>query len=1009
MTPATPSLTRALPWLGCFLLAGCGSAEGLRLTPAGTGPTIVVDWDADPLPELPFPNDLATRVDPGSPTGLRLNFSADAPTELERTAREKVNELSGFGLYSPITVRFDAPLDLDRIAARHADDGDTADDLVLVVDVTLGSPTFGQIAPLDVGAGRFPLDLFETDNYFLNDPRSESPTLLFETVEEDLNGNGLLDPGEDTDGDGTLDHPNVYPEGGDPRSDLLTWYERETDTLIVRPAVPLREETTYAVLLTEELVGTDGAPVRSPWEWVNHTRQTDALEPILEMLPGFGHELDDLAFAWTFTTGRVTGDLVDVRRGLHGEGPFARLATEYPAGLSEAVQVREVEGENNYRLPAARIVGILDAGGFFPAEAADLLTEGYAFADAFVGASFTTPNLLTDRDDGGRDDTDEWWQIDAMTGEMSHAPAEVAMTCLLPKADAEHQPPFPVTIYGHGYKSDRSELLLFGWTMNRVGIATCAFELPGHGVYFKPEDREIFGSLLEAAGLYPFLQHLEDGRARDVNNDGEPDSGADQWIADSFHTRDMVRQAVVDTAQAVRALKACGTASSGLDIDGDGQDEVTCDWDADGVADIGGPGVPIHLMGGSLGGIIAGISAAVEPDLDAVAAVVPGGGLMDVGWRSALPGVIEAVAGRVMSPMVVGLPGEAGFQIVQNVNSGTKMRQVHVATLPEAPTGGSFRVENLSNGEVREVPIPADGRFRIGIPSDALDPYEKRVATGMPDRGPELGQVYEVTNNEGLGDRWRITLTDESGTETVLETFEQDVVHEGVTMRAGSPLVAASDGLGHVRGTPRLRRVVNVLSLVTEPGDPIAYAPHYFDEPFEELGGRPANILLVPMPGDPVVPTATGIALARAAGLFDMHAIDPRYGTSVDRFLIDHEVVHGVEEDGPYTNPEGEPVLFDADDLDQGLDGFGAPSEAPLRLERVTESGTSGLRLPMTNPRGMHGYELPDAETEFDMTTFSIMQVVAYAQSLGQEINDDLCLEDMSCASFRTEDDLPPE
>ena len=94
-----------------------------------------------------------------------------------------------------------------------------------------------------------------TDRYFPNDARSESPTLIFETYEEDVNGNGALDPGEDTDADGVLDHPNVWPPGGDPRADLLTFYELESDTLIVRPIKPLREETTYAVVLTNRLVG----------------------------------------------------------------------------------------------------------------------------------------------------------------------------------------------------------------------------------------------------------------------------------------------------------------------------------------------------------------------------------------------------------------------------------------------------------------------------------------------------------------------------------------------------------------------------------------------------------------------------------------------------------------------------------------------------------------------------------------------------------------------------------
>ena len=263
-------------------------SEGLRFTPAGTGPVVVVDWDAKPLPEIPFPNDLATRADPTSITGLRLNISEQAPTEIERKARQKLNEFTGFGIYAPISVAFDAPLDLDVIASRHLPDNDSSDDAIYIVDVTPDSPTYLQAVELDLGHGRFPMDVEETDRYFTNDPLSQEPSLIFDTRDEDSNDNGVLDPWEDIDGDGYLDVPNVYPEGGDAREDLLTWYEKLTNTLIVRPIVPLREQTTYAVILTERLLGLDGEPIRSPWDYINHTRQTDALQPLFDALPTLG-------------------------------------------------------------------------------------------------------------------------------------------------------------------------------------------------------------------------------------------------------------------------------------------------------------------------------------------------------------------------------------------------------------------------------------------------------------------------------------------------------------------------------------------------------------------------------------------------------------------------------------------------------------------------------------------------------------------------------------------------
>ncbi len=985
---------------------GCAPAEGLRATPDGTGPLIVVDWDAEPLPELPFPNDLATRPDPHSPTGLRLNFSTEAPTELERSARRKVNELSGFGVFTPITARFSAPLDLEDLASRHADDGNLADDAVLVIDVTPGSPTWLQAADLDLGSGIFPGDLVQTDAYFPNDPRSQVPSLFFETWDEDLNGNGQLDEGEDTDNDGLFDHqPNVYPQGGDPREDLLTWYERQTNTLIVRPAVPLREETTYAVVFTERLRGEDGQPVRSPFSQVNHTRQTAALLPVLDALPTWDLSVSDVAFAWTFTTGRISGDLLDLRAGLHGEGPYAFLANQYPEGVHTALQVQvDEDGKNPYRVPTSLIVEMFAAVGLFPEESADALIEGYRFSEAVVGGTFTSPYLLADRDDGGRDTSDEWWQLDPVAGTVSATPMDIAFTCTLPIPDDEHQAPFPVALYGHGYGSSRIEFAGFAWALNRVGYAACSMDFPGHGLDLNPDERETVAQLLELAGLLPFLEHLENDRARDLNNDGRNDSGADQWIADGFHTRDMVRQAVVDWFQMVKSLRDCGEGTMGVDVDGDGAEEVSCDWDADGVPDLGGPDVPISLLGGSLGGIDAGIAAAVEPEFTAVVPVVGGGGLMDIGWRSNLGGVVEALVGRLLGPFILGFPNEDGtLRISQYVNSATDMREIPIATLPSIPSGGRIRAENLANGEVKEASIPADGTLRLSLPSDAPDPLEKAILAGIPETGPEEGVVYEVADNQGLGDPWRITLWDASGAEVaVLDTFESEAVHEGITYRAGSPLVAGTSGLAHIRGTPRLRRVLNVLSLITEPGDPVVYAPHYLNDPFPEIGGEPRNVLLIPTPGDTIVTVSSEINVGRAAGFYDRHAIDERYGMTVDQWLVDRQVIRGLEEWGPYTNPEGVSILFDPDDLDGGEDGTSAPSDSPWRPTLTTSVGTSGMRMPYVNPQGSHAFGTPTPDALFDINTFAVMQVARYIQTEGQEISDDPCLATADCSFFRS-------
>ena len=80
---------------GCLLAACADAPEGIRATPEGGGPVVRFDLDHKPLPEIPFPNDLATRADATAATGRRVNASMIAPTALERKVREKIDETLG--------------------------------------------------------------------------------------------------------------------------------------------------------------------------------------------------------------------------------------------------------------------------------------------------------------------------------------------------------------------------------------------------------------------------------------------------------------------------------------------------------------------------------------------------------------------------------------------------------------------------------------------------------------------------------------------------------------------------------------------------------------------------------------------------------------------------------------------------------------------------------------------------------------------------------------------------
>ena len=983
-----------------ILVLSCATApEGLRATPGTSGPLVRFDYDAEPLPDIPYPNDLATRSDPTSPTGLRLNVATGSHTMLETKVREQVNELTGFGVYAPITVGFEGRLDIADILARHTDDPRFGparfdDDAVLIIDIDPQSPDYGQPVALDLGEGRFPMDAARPDRYFANDTRREAPSLIFEGVDEDLNGNGVLDWGEDTDNDGVLDSPNVWPLDGDPREDLLTWYELQSDTLILRVVKPLREETTYAVVLTDRLTGTDGQPVTSPWAWVNHTSQTDRLMGLHDALPDLGLSVDNVAFAWTFTTGRQTGDLVDIQRGLDGEGPFAALQEDYPTGIEESLVVHEVTGVPDHgQLPVPVLMeSLVELGLFDPDEAGPMIDNYTQFARSVVGGSFTVPEFMQDRDgDGWSNDS---FRLDSTTGEMDVGPERIPFTCVLPDTVGGAEP-VDVVIFGHGYGSSRFDFLGFAHAFNRMGMAACAADFPGHGPTIPDDELELYLGVLRSRGLEPFMLHLVDSRYRDLNNDGSPDSGGDQWSADAFHTRDMVRQAAVDWMWMVRSMHECG---EGEWTTWDGKSGTSCDWDGDGQADIGGADAQIFIVGGSLGGINSAVAAPVIPEVTAWAAIVPGAGLLDTAFRTEIGGAVEAMVGRLLSPLVVGLPQDDGSVVVaQIVNTVTDMDALPIATLSSWPAGGRVVLENLDSHQSVEGYIPDDGTFRVAIAADAPTGEEKKALLKIPDSG--AGAIpLSIDGNEGLGDRLRITLYDADGTEVqVIDTFEVAVQHEGVTYPAGSPLVAGNAGFGHIRGTAAARRVAMTFASILEPGDPVAYGPYYMTG-HPGLNGEPVNMLVVPTPGDTIVPVATGIALARVAGYIPQDAEDPRYGMGVDSWLAQNGVIQGLEQWGPFVDDQGNPMLFDADDLDNGTDAYDAPSDDPLRLVVETSSGVSGLRLPYVRPTGTHGFGLPDPDAAFDINTFGIFQIASYFQSGGTEISDDVCLADATCS-----------
>jgi hypothetical protein len=1039
-----------------LLIAGCHSSqpfEGLAPAQPTSGPRVLFDLTRRPLPEIPFPSDLATRPDASSPTGLRVNASVIAPSRLESGVRGLLDTLDGFGTFAPITVAFDRDLDvLDLFNRQNNQDPD--DDAVYLVDLQSG-----QTQPLDFNGGHFPYELSNSNQYFSNDPLASVTNLLFPTTGPQPNFLHPLDPS----------YPATHGGIAQQSDDLLTFYERATRTLIMRPVLPLLQEHKYAVVLTARLRGLDGTPVGAPSgsSGINHAAQTNELKPLLQLLPG-KLALSEVAYAWAFTTQSTTRDLESIRRGLHGYGPLAQLQRLYP--------VQTLTGGTTSLPDYQSLINVLQLKGpppdpdpakassdptLFTLKVADLLPllqnpqiknlllgtndqnvqallDTYQYVDYFVMGQYISPSFLDlPCADGTTSCTqqsppaDQSFQIDYTTGVARTAPGVVTFMLAVPKARPEvgHVAPFPVVIAGHGYKSTRIEHILgFSGTLAKFGLATISIDAYGHGLGIDPTLEQTGRGLAAQYGLGNFADAVFQGRARDLNNDGVKESGGDFWTADTFHTRDVVRQSIVDWMQLVRVLRS---------FDGHGTMAVgklrvlAGDFNNDGIPDVGGPvnwpldvgtattkvvfpansfnpGSDTFAFGISLGGILTAVLPAVEPAIIAAAPTSTAGGLGDVGIRSTLGDVVQAVFLELFGPMFVNCHfdpnagpqdpqtffnvgacvGGAPDTLVMTVQDVNKRRDVPVAKLVLQP-GDRVVVKNLaelapgadcSDGVTKvdgcsTVLADANGLLRLPIAAD----WPTLSATTRPTSDPAIAPRVTVQVTRP-GDPLQVTVISASGVRTI-QTFELPdrtpqlaAAHFfGVDYKSGTKLTAVARGFGYSRNTPEFRRLMGLSQTILEPGDPVNYAPHYFNDPLfngdpadPSVRRAPANVLVIGTSGDPGVPINTAIALARAAGLVELNKPDPDYGIPIDQVLIKSGAVEGVAKLSRYASDSygpraalGSHLRCDpgSDCLSPGLvdttgyscdaagsnctDGFNAPRlDPPLRqqLERISSA-----------------------------------------------------------------------
>lgn len=838
-------MTRSLSLL-VLLAAGCSTPEGLSTAlPA----RVTVRYDPTPTPwsTAPFPNDIFTRADPTSATGVRLNLPEFAELNVEIQLLQQANILDGWGLYGPINIPFTDEIDIASLQARHPTlDTDHANDGIYVINIDPRSPHYGEQIGLDLGTGRFPDLLAPPDHVGTFDPHGGELSLLWNELDEDINQNGLLDPGEDLDADGQLDRPHwIDPPTDNSRvaraNAMQTGWDAGSHTLVVRPTRPLDEHTIYAAIVTRRVRDRDGEPVGSPLPWINDSRQTDVLQALPPVLPN-ELELDDIAFTFAWTTQSITA---------LWQSPESRIEVEPLVGTSDkAIEVDDI---------LARTLDVLFT---LPIDSAErvAMDRSRDAVDEYLTGTFSAEQWLS---------TSGYSTWPDVLDDTTSFAMDVPYWLALPREPAQRAP--LIILLPDTEQSRVETMLTSGVHWVDIGFPTVSLDLVRQGPPLHELDRHLLDpssspSLADALIAHRTSTLSRENNHLDIDLDGRADAGAYTWSLDPFRTRDVLRQSTIDVLDFIRSIRTAGIANL------DGATVIPAD-------------IPIVVVGQGQGALVASLVGSRSADVDGVITIGAAARLADYQFLSGDP-VVRASVESMMGP-TVSLAIEETGRATLSTSFWTGRRTVELPThlfLPPSTdqngepegdpawsVGDTLRVvvndERSRCAIVHTTPTHPHGVARLDISSDRSERWSIEHYRGdVIDTQTFADCTLTVSQDDALQVISRFSVTVGPNGEPL--TFHGTAVTGATT--------AKSAGLGLVRGTSELRRYRDLIQMVLDGADPGVLAT---------LATHAPRILHIAPVGDTSTPTHLTLSLADANRSLDQ---------GLYRTLIDAHLHEGV-------------------------------------------------------------------------------------------------------------------
>ena len=326
-------------------------------------------------------------------------------------------------------------------------------------------------------------------------------------------------------------------------ADLLATTSSNTSSLVLLPLKPLKESTSYLVVLTKGILGSDGNPVNASSAYLLAKSTTAlsgdyaALEPLRQLVnnqetvaASQGVASASVVLSWSFTTESVTPVLTAMRN-------------QAAANTMQMVSTDSTTTTFNPNLAGKATVQV------------GTLTVPY-YLTAPSAANPTAP--LTTFWKGANDSFLTRYNSTPVATSTQTIP--VVMTVPNASSLAGATPPangWPVVIYGHGLNRDRTDLLAIGDALADAGFVGIAIDIPLHGVTSASNP-------LRADLNAAFTNDTERTFNLDLRNNTTGAAGPDGQIDDSgMHfinlsslptSRDNIRQGIADLLVLRRSL-----------------------------------------------------------------------------------------------------------------------------------------------------------------------------------------------------------------------------------------------------------------------------------------------------------------------------------------------------------------------------------------------------------------------------------------------------------------------